>query len=76
MKNTGWSVQTDYDNARTLIQEGLNQDDIFIKFIYSNKNDGKQSQHEEKPLKLQKKVTYVQKANNSPQIVRTFSTNE
>jgi hypothetical protein len=57
VKNIGWNVLTSRHMGRVLIEEGFSEDNLFIKFIYSNRNEEK-SANDDRP-KNQKKVTYV-----------------
>lgn len=48
---------TSRNTGRILIEEGFAEDNLFIKFIYSNRNE-ERSSNDDRP-KNQKKVTYV-----------------
>lgn len=48
------------ENGKALIQEGFTEEGLFVKFIYSNRNEEKAGNMEDRP-KNQKKVTYVEK---------------
>jgi hypothetical protein len=39
VKNIGWNVLTSRHVGRMLIEEGFSEDSLFIKFIYSNRNE-------------------------------------
>ena len=69
----GWNVLTDYSTAKDLIIDGILKDDIFIRFIYSNKNEDKQGTYESKTNKMQKKVTYIEKTVNPPEPTKRYS---
>jgi hypothetical protein len=64
-------VLTDYDSARRLIVDGLIKDNLLVRFVYSNKNEEKNSPVE-KP-KFEKKVTYKEKSSKPPQMEKSQS---
>lgn len=39
VKNIGWNVLTSRHMGFKLIEEGFSEDNLFIKFIYSNRNE-------------------------------------
>jgi hypothetical protein len=39
VKNIGWNVLTTKEIGRRLIEEGYSEQDLFIKFIYSSRNE-------------------------------------
>ncbi len=73
IKGVGWNALADYEQARVLIMDGLVQDNFCIKFIYSSRNESRSVQNEDKGSKVQKKITYVQKASKTPKLEKTMS---
>ncbi len=54
----------------------MNKNSLFVRFVYSKKNEDSSNQFDGKPYKMQKKVTYIEKSNKNLDLHKTHSLNE